>query len=111
MVERGSVLIVSANGKLSGKPRPAIVIQESQFDFPETLIVVPLTSRHAAENVVMPMLLPDETNGLGDASRAMIHRISAIRKSDIGKVSGKLSSDDMAKIDAALVLVLGLART
>ena len=108
MVARGTVLIVSVGGGLGGKPRPAIVIQASQFDFPETIIVVPLTTRTAEDNAVMPVLLPDEQNGLVDASKAMTHRISAIRKSDIGRVAGTLSAKDMERVDAALQIVLGI---
>jgi mRNA interferase MazF len=110
MVDRGSVIIVSAGGRLVGKPRPVVVVQASQFDFPETLIVVPLTSVSADENAVTPVLLPDTSNGLAEKSKAMMHRIGAIRKSDVGKNIGMISTEDLAKIDAALMLVLGLGR-
>lgn len=108
MVERGTVLIVSAGGGLAGKPRPAVVVQASQFNFPETLIVVPLTSTETEKNAAMLVLLPDMSNGLSEASSLMTHRIGAVRKSDIGKKVGSLSVADMERIDGALSLVLGL---
>ncbi len=111
MVARGTVLIVSAGGGLAGKPRPAVVVQASQFVFPETLIVVPLTSRKVDDNAAMPVLLPDGSNGLETASKAMIHRIGAIRKSEIGEFIGTLSVEDIARLDASLTLVLGLVVT
>ena len=40
----------------------------------------------------------------------MIQRINSVRKSDIGKVVGTMSQDDMDRIDAALSLLLGLDR-
>ncbi len=38
----------------------------------------------------------------------MINRVGAIRKSDIGRIVGALSTADMERVDAALSLVLGL---
>ena len=108
MPARGTIVIASAGGGLRGKPRPAIVVQASDFDFVETLIVVPLTSRELDDNAAMPLLIPDGQNGLEEDSRAMLHRIGAIRKSDVGVEVGTLSSNDMARVDAALSLVLGL---
>ena len=108
MFARGTVLIVSVGGGLSGKPRPTVVIQAAQFDFPETVIVVPLTSTDQQDNSALPVLLPDSANGLLEPSALMTHRITAARKSDVGNAIGTMSPDDMARIDAALSLVLGL---
>lgn len=38
----------------------------------------------------------------------MIQRIGAVRKSDVGGVIGALSDEDMARVDAALLMLLGL---
>jgi mRNA interferase MazF len=108
MVARGTILIVSTGGGLRGKPRPAVVVQESRFDFAETIIVVPLTSYEIDEELAMPLLLPDEGNGLAEASRFMTHRMGAIPKSDVGRVIGLLSKADMERVDLALQMVLGL---
>jgi mRNA interferase MazF len=85
-----------------------IVVQASRIDFPDTLLVVPLTSREVSDNVLTPMLLPDDQNGLQDASRAVVNRVGPIRKSDIGHVAGTLSAADIERIDLALQTVLGL---
>ena len=108
MIARGTVLIVSTTGGLAGKPRPAIVIQASQYDFPETLIVVPLTSLDVNDDLAMPILLPDDMNGLLEPSCLMTQRIAAVRKNDLGKIIGSMSRNDMERVDAALLLVLGL---
>ncbi len=108
MVARGAILIVSTGGRVRGKPRPAVVVQELRLDFAETIIVVPLSSYEAVEDPATPILAPDDVNGLSEASRFMTHRIGAIPKSDIGKVIGTLSPEDMERVDAALSLVLGL---
>jgi mRNA interferase MazF len=109
MHPRGTVLIVSAGSGLSRKPRPMIVVQASGVDFPDTLLVVPLSSREVPESLYTPLVIPDEHNGLHEASRAMINRVGPIRKSEIGQIVGTLSEMDIARIDEALQTVLGLA--
>jgi mRNA-degrading endonuclease toxin of MazEF toxin-antitoxin module len=87
-----------------------VVVQDAEFDFAETIIVVPLTSHPTDESPVVPMLLPDDGNGLIEPSRFMAHRIGAIYKTDVGKVVGRLSRSDIERIDVALEMVLGLGR-
>jgi mRNA interferase MazF len=108
MVLRGQVLIASTGGSISGKPRPVVVVQDPRFDFADTLIVVPLTTEDAVDRLIRPLIQPDEQNGLDQPSSAMINRIGAIRKSDVGRFAGSLSRPDMERVDAALSLVLGL---
>jgi mRNA-degrading endonuclease toxin of MazEF toxin-antitoxin module len=105
---RGTVLIVSAGSGLSRKPRPMVVVQASDVDFPETLLVVPLTSRQVSDDFFAPLLLPDDQNGLEIASRAMINRVGPIRKSEIGRIAGSLSAEAMERIDEALQIIMGL---
>jgi hypothetical protein len=54
------------------------------------------------------MIAPDGGNGLENPSWVMTHRLSAIRKSDIGGLIGTLSVTDLERIDAAVALLLGL---
>jgi mRNA interferase MazF len=106
---RGQVLIASTAGTIGGKQRPAIVVQDSSFDFADTVIVVPLTTEYPVDSAVRPLITPDERNGLKRPSIAMVNRVSAILKSEIDQIIGVVSDDDMSRIDMALLLVLGLA--
>jgi mRNA interferase MazF len=108
MIVRGSVLTISARGKVRGKPRPAIAIQADGFDFPETLIVVPLTTHEADPNIATPRFEPDKGNGLESPSFAMIQRMGAVEKTDVGDVIGALSEDDLQRLNSAIAMVLGL---
>ncbi len=108
MAARGTVLIVSTGGGFRAKPRPAVVIQDSRYEFAETIIVVPLTSFEIDEDPAMPLFLPDGGNGLAEASRFMTQRMGAIPKSDVGRVIGVLSEEDLERVDLALQMVLGL---
>jgi mRNA interferase MazF len=110
MVMRGQVLLASTGGGISGKPRRVVVVQDSRFDFADTLMIVPLTTEDAVDRLIRPMIQPDQQNGLDQPSSAMINRLGAIRKSHVGKNIGMIAAEDLAKIDAALMLVLGLGR-
>ncbi len=110
MYKRGTVLTAALGGGTGRKPRPAIVVQASDIDFPETLVVVPFTRAESAAPNLRPLFFPDEVNGLHESSNLMTNRIVAVRKSDIGKVVGTMSDDDMDRVDAALSLLLGLDR-
>lgn len=72
------------------------------------MIVISLTKGDAIDRAIRPLIQPDEQNGLDQPSCAMINRVGAIRKSDIGRIVGALSTADMERVDAALSLVLGL---
>jgi mRNA interferase MazF len=108
MIARGSVLTISAGGKVRGKPRPAVAVQAANFEFPETLIIVPLTAREVEANAAIPRFDPDGQNGLESPSYAMIQRMGAVERSDIGDVIGALSDGDLRRLDVALAFVLGL---
>jgi mRNA interferase MazF len=108
MIRRGTVLLVSPGGAGGRKPRPSIVVQADGLDFPETITVVPLTTFDSSTPDLKPTFLPDELNGLKEQSSLMIQRIGSVRKSDIGGIIGDMSGEDMERIDAALMLLLGL---
>jgi mRNA interferase MazF len=108
MFEKGTIVTISGSDRLRGKPRPAVVVQASEFDFPDTLLVVPLTSRDVDDNFVTPRIIPDGANGLNEPSSAMIQRMGAIHKAAIGNRIGSLSDLDMERIYIAMRFILGM---
>lgn len=107
-MERARVITAAMGGGSGHKPRPVLVVQASDFESDDTLVVVPFTSGQSSDLTTKPVFRPDGVNGLLEASSLMTHRISAVRKSDVGTIIGKLSPDDMERVDLALALVLGL---
>lgn len=93
---------------MAGKPRPFVIVQDPRYDFADTLIVVPLTTEDTVDRSIRPLIRPDDLNGLRNMSCAMINRLGAIMKSDIDKIAGRLSDDDLTRIDAALTSILGV---
>ncbi len=52
---------------------------------------------------------PTDRNGLKNASRLMIDKITTVPKPRLGKRIGKLSDEDLVRLNRALTVFLGLA--
>jgi mRNA interferase MazF len=56
------------------------------------------------------MIEPGDRNGLTNASRLMIDKITTVPKARLGKRIGKLNDEDVVRLNRALTVFLGLAR-
>jgi hypothetical protein len=52
---------------------------------------------------------PSAINGLPEQSWAMVDKMGAVRREKIGKTFGALTAEDTSRLDAALMVFLGLA--
>lgn len=74
-----------------------------------TLILIPLTSEAAnPPSPLRPSFAPDADNGLRQISEAMANLPIAIRSDKIHQHIGTLAPADVARIEHALVLILGI---
>jgi mRNA interferase MazF len=55
-----------------------------------------------------PVLEPTDENGLHQSCRVMVDKISTVSSSSLGEHIGRLSADEMARVDYALLTFLGL---
>jgi mRNA interferase MazF len=107
-LKRGTVITVKPSTSAGDKPRPAIVVQNDDFETADTLIIVPLTSEIAGNMLVLPIILPDANNGLREPSRLMTNRLTGASRTQIGRAIGQISISDMERVDDALFAALGL---
>ena len=108
-MRRGDVVSVAAAGDY-GKPRPAVIVQTDAF--PEShasVVVCQLTSELADAPDFRITIDPAPENGLRVVSQIMADKPVTIRRRRIGQKIGHLDSRDMARLNAALAFVLGLA--
>ena len=109
-MKRGDVVIVVAPGEL-GKPRPAVVVQADELGNATTSVIVcPLSSAIARAGRIRPVLEPTPANGLRARSQVMTDKITALRRDRVRGSVGRLDPDQTARLDRALLLVLGLAQ-
>lgn len=111
-LKRGDVVLMVVPGDL-GRPRPGIVVQADELgDATTTVLTCPLTSdvQHLAAPILRPIIEPARENGLRARSQIMTDKLFAQRRDRIRAVVGAVDRETTNRLDAALLIVLGLAR-
>ena len=107
-MSRGDVVIVAAPGDF-GKPRPAVIVQSNVI--PEglaSLVICPMTSELVEADFRITIEAGPET-GLRVRSQVMADKPVAVRRERIGQRIGQLGAAELARLNVALALVMGLA--
>jgi mRNA interferase MazF len=105
---RGDLVTVATPGDY-GKPRPAVIVQSNAI--PEShasVVICPLTSE-LAEADFRVTIEPAPETGLQLRSQVMADKPVTIRRERIGRRIGNIGAADMARLNAALAFVMGLA--
>src|SRR5712691_6696529 len=102
---RGDLLLVSLPSsdrrEQSGR-RPAVAVQMDQSGEP-MLLVAPVTSNLAALRFAFSIRVePSPENGLTTVSVIMVFQMRAIDKTRIIRKIGRLSKEDMERVDAEI---------
>jgi mRNA interferase MazF len=108
-MRRGDVVTVAATGDY-GKPRPAVVVQTAAF--PEkhaSVVVCQMTSEVFDAPDFRVTVDPSGANGLRVQSQIMADKPVTVRRERVGQTIGRLSADDVRRLNAALAFVMGLA--
>lgn len=102
------VLCADSNGNFTGKPRPVVIVQNTDYiDGIESLTVCPLTSTLVTASVRVRLKANAET-GLKESSDIEIDKISTIRKSRVTSKIGMVAEKEQSKINHALRIWLDL---
>lgn len=104
---RGEVWTVSGAG-YAGKPRPAVIVQDDRFDGTESIAICVFTTDETHAPLFRLPVTPTVENGLRDVSRLMVDKLTTVHKSRLGKRIGRLNNADMARLDQAILIFLGL---
>ena len=114
-VDRGTVVLVELDPTVGHEQRgvrPCIAVSDpavnSDQRFP-LIAVVPVTGT-AGVGALYPALSPG-TSGLTKPSFALVDHLRSIDKRRIRRMFGQVSSGELANIDQALELFLGLGNT
>lgn len=107
---RGELVTAAAGAGYVGKPRPAVIVQADSFETAASVIVCSLTTNPLEVHSMRVTIAPSSTNGLRSRSWAMIDKLSVVQRAKIGKHIGRLASEDMVRLNRALIAFLGLDR-
>ena len=108
-LRRGTVVTVASPGAYSGKPRPAVIVQDDRFDETASVTVCAFTSDPINAPLFRPVVEPSETNGLESISRLMVDKVTTVRKDKLGRPIGRLADEDLLRLNRAILIFLGLA--
>jgi mRNA interferase MazF len=108
-VRRGEIWTVSGGGSYTGKPRPAVIIQEDSFDATDSVTLCAFTTDATDAPLFRVLIEPSQTNGLRLASRLMVDNITTVPKDRLGEKIGRLDDTDVLRLNQAVLVFLGLA--
>lgn len=102
-IARGAVVIVSARGAYTGKPRPALVVQADPYNPTHASVTVcPITSACVDAPLFRVGLAPGARTGLKSASQVMVDKIVSVPRSSITREVGRCDDDAVQAVDDAL---------
>src|SRR3954453_14284109 len=109
-MRRGEIWTVAGGAGYAGKPRPAVIVQDDAFDDTNSITLCPLTSDPTDAPLIRLAILPTEANGLKEPSRIMADKITTVPKARLGDRIGRLTDQDLLRLNGAIVVFLGVAR-
>lgn len=108
-MKRGEVWTVAGGKDYAGKPRPSVIVQDDRFDRTDSVTICAFTSDPTEAPLFRLAVEPDKENGLRTLSRLMVDKVTTIPKAKIGTRIGRLSDEDILRLNRALVVFLGIA--
>ena len=108
-MRRGEIWTAAAGSGYVGKPRPVVIIQDDRFDATDSLTLCAFTTDPTDAPLIRIPVQPDELNGLHEACRLMVDKLTTVPRTKLSQRVGRLSDEDMVRLTRAMVVFLGLA--
>ncbi|MGQ0736677.1 MAG: type II toxin-antitoxin system PemK/MazF family toxin [Acidobacteriota bacterium] len=108
-MKRGDVWTVAGGPDYTGKPRPAMILQDYAFNATASITVCPMTTQVIDAPLIRLPIEPSERNGLRAASHLMIDKMTTVSKRKLEDHIGHLSDEDILRVNRAVLVFLGLA--
>jgi mRNA interferase MazF len=108
-VTRGEIWTAAGGKDYAGKPRPVVIVQDHRFDATSSITICAFTSDPTDAPLFRLLVEPSAVNRLDRASRLMVDKVTTVPKAKLGRRIGRLSDNDMVRVNRALLIFLGLA--
>jgi mRNA interferase MazF len=108
-MKRGEIWTVAGGKDYAGKPRPVVIIQDDLFDATDSITICAFTSDATEAPLFRLAVEPNDRNGLRSNCHLMVDKVTTVPKSRIGNRIGRLDSEDMVRLNQAIIVFLGLA--
>ena len=110
-MRRGEIWTVSGGAAYTGKPRPAVILQDDRFDATRSVTICSFTTDPTDAPLFRIPVEPSEENGLREPSRLMADKITTVPRGRLGARIGYLDAEAIMAMNRAIVVFLGLAGT
>jgi mRNA interferase MazF len=110
-MKRGDIWTVSGGADYVGKPRPAVIVQDDDFDATQSITICVFTTDPTEAPLFRLPVEPNDRNGLDAPSSLMIDKITTVHKAKLGSKIGRLEDEDILRLNQAILVFLGLARS
>jgi mRNA interferase MazF len=108
-MKRGEIWTVAGGKDYAGKPRPAVILQDDRFDKTESITICAFTTDPTDAPLFRLVVEPSKSNGLRAVCRLMVDKITTVPKTRIGARIGRLADEDIARLNRAALVFLGIA--
>jgi len=108
-MRRGEIWTVAGGKDYAGKPRPAVILQDDRFDATQSITICAFTTDPTEAPLFRLVVEPNQTNGLKAPCSLMVDKITTVPKAKLGIRVGRLDPEDLARLNRAVVVFLGLA--
>jgi len=108
-MKRSEIWTIAGGGDYTGKPRPAVIVQDDSFDATGSITLCAFTSDPTEAPLFRILIQPSETNGLRTPSHLMVDKITTVSKQRIGEKIGRMADEDMVRLNRAILVFLGFA--
>ena len=109
-MRRAEIWTVSGGPDYSGKPRPAVILQDDRFDT-DSITLCPFTTDPTDAPLFRLVVEATPSTGLSATSRLMVDKITTVRRSKLGERIGELDDADILRLNRAVVTFLGIANS
>ena len=107
-MKRGDIYTAATGGGYGSKPRPVLIVQADVFPTVSKKLVALIGSPVEGAISVRVQMEPDATNNLRVPSEVMVDTIMTVRAEKFGTYVGRLSDADMRRVEASLMIFLGI---
>ena len=108
-MKRGEIWTIAGGGDYTGKPRPAVMVQDDSFDATASVTLCSFTTDPTDAPLFRIPIEPSEKNGLRAPSRLMVDKLTTVSRGRLGSRVGRLDDEDMVRLNRAILVFLGMA--
>lgn len=108
-MRRGEIWTIAGGGDFTGKPRPAVIVQDDSFLATASVTVCAFTTDPTDAPLFRIPVEPSEKNGLRALSRLMVDKLTTVSKERLGARVGRLDDEDIVRLNRAILVFLGMA--